>query len=142
MLSKPARLAAVIAVAAIAVVAAIALSSSGAQAPPPTPAEALVVDGLPERGGVLGDPAAPVTVTEFVDLQCPVCAAASREILPTLIDEHVRPGRVNLQLRRCPSSARTPSAPPASRTARSVRGGCGRSSRRSTRARAPRTRAT
>ena len=35
--------------------------------------------GIPERDGVLGDPGAPVTVTEYVDLQCPVCAEASRD---------------------------------------------------------------
>jgi protein-disulfide isomerase len=97
MKSKPMRLAAIALIAAVVVTAAAVLSSSGAEpAPPP---EALVVDGIPERGGVLGDPAAPVTVTEFVDLQCPVCAAAAREVLPQLLDRHVRPGKVKLELR-------------------------------------------
>ena len=42
--------------------------------------------------------AAPVTVVEFVDLQCPVCAAAARDVLPQVV-EHVRAGRVKLELR-------------------------------------------
>jgi protein-disulfide isomerase len=96
MQSKLSRLSAVAGSAAIVVAAAVALSSSGAS--PPPPAEPGLVTGFPERGGVLGDPDAPVTVVEFVDLQCPVCAAASREVLPQVI-EHVRAGRVNLELR-------------------------------------------
>ena len=97
-MSKKTRLAAVAATAAVAVGAAVVLSSSGAEPPAPPP-QATLVDGVPERGGVLGDPAAPVTVTEFVDLQCPVCAAAAQQILPTLIEDHVRPGKVKLELR-------------------------------------------
>ena len=55
--------------------------------------------GIPERDGVLGDPNAPLTVTEYVDLQCPVCAAASRETLPALVRDYVRTGKVKLEAR-------------------------------------------
>jgi protein-disulfide isomerase len=55
--------------------------------------------GIPERDGVLGDPSVKITVTEFVDLQCPVCAEASRQTLPTLIDDYVRTGKVKLEAR-------------------------------------------
>jgi protein-disulfide isomerase len=48
---------------------------------------------------VLGDPDAPLTVTEFVDLQCPVCAAASAQTLPTLVNDYVRTGKVKLEAR-------------------------------------------
>ena len=48
---------------------------------------------------MLGDPDAPITVTEYVDLQCPVCASAAKETLPTLIDDYVRTGKVKLQAR-------------------------------------------
>ncbi len=48
---------------------------------------------------MLGEPGAPVTVTEFVDLQCPVCAEAARTTLPTLLRDHVRTGDVKLEAR-------------------------------------------
>ena len=31
--------------------------------------------GIPQNGFVLGDPNAPVTLVEYIDLQCPICAA-------------------------------------------------------------------
>lgn len=94
------RLAAVVCFAVIAVTAAIAIStgsgpSSRAEA---APLSALLA-GIPERDGVLGDPNAKIKLTEFVDPQCPVCAAAAREVLPTLIRDYVRPGKVSLDAR-------------------------------------------
>ncbi len=95
----PTRLLVPGAVAAVALAAVIALSSSSARpraAADPTPDAAALVAGLPERNGVLGDPGAPVTVTEFLDLQCPACAEAARTELPALI-ERVRAGEVKLR---------------------------------------------
>jgi protein-disulfide isomerase len=86
--------------AAVAVAAAIVLSSSSAapqEAAPPTPKAASLIAGIPERDGVLGAADAPVTVTEFLDLQCPACAAAAATELPALIDDHVRTGQVKLR---------------------------------------------
>jgi protein-disulfide isomerase len=48
---------------------------------------------------VLGDPKAPVTVTEYVDLQCPVCARAAATTVPALIRDQVRAGEVKLAVR-------------------------------------------
>jgi protein-disulfide isomerase len=98
------QLAAAAGLAAVAVAVAIAVSSSGgADAPPERAAggaeAAALLNGIPERGGVLGDPNAPVTVTEYVDLQCPVCAAAAAQTLPTIIEDHVRTGEVKLEAR-------------------------------------------
>jgi protein-disulfide isomerase len=90
-------LAAAVLAAAVVAVAAIA-SSSGGQPPPPV-ATSNLFRGIPERGGVLGDPGAPVTVTEYLDLQCPACAAAARETLPALVRDHVRTGEVKLEAR-------------------------------------------
>ena len=87
------------ALAALVVGAAIAVSSSGGANPAPPPAASSLLRGVPERNGVLGDPDAPVTVTEFVDLQCPVCAQAAATTLPPLIERHVRSGRVKLEAR-------------------------------------------
>jgi protein-disulfide isomerase len=82
-------------------VAAIVSSSGGDSDTPPTPPAqaASLFDGIQERNGVLGDPKAPVTVTEYVDLQCPICAAASRETLPSLVRDYVRTGKVKLEAR-------------------------------------------
>ena len=112
MSKKLTRLIAAAAAAAILVVAAIAVSSSGGK--PATPKTATVASsllaGIPERGGVLGDPKAPVTVTEYLDLQCPVCARAASTTVPALIRDYVRTGKVKLQARTLsfigPDSAR------------------------------------
>jgi protein-disulfide isomerase len=86
-----------IGLAAVVLVAAIAISSSGGTKPAaPSPG---LLAGIPEHNGVLGDPKAPITVTEFVDLQCPVCAEASQTVVPPVIRNYVRPGKVKLQAR-------------------------------------------
>jgi protein-disulfide isomerase len=48
---------------------------------------------------VLGDPKAPLTLTEYVDLQCPVCARESAVTLPTVVRDYVRTGKVRLEAR-------------------------------------------
>ena len=48
---------------------------------------------------MLGDPKAPITVTEYLDPQCPICAEASKANLPHLIKNYVRTGKVKLQAR-------------------------------------------
>ena len=85
----------------VAGVAAIASSSGGKAASPPAPAPqaSSLFAGIEEHDGVLGDPKAPLTVTEYVDLQCPVCAAASRDTLPALLRDYVRTGKVKLDAR-------------------------------------------
>jgi protein-disulfide isomerase len=91
-----------VACAALAVVAVAALVSSGGteETPPTPPAQAAnLFDGIPERNGVLGDPDAPITLTEYVDLQCPVCASAARETLPDIVRDYVRTGKVKLEAR-------------------------------------------
>src|SRR4051812_4411128 len=83
------------------VVAGIAISATGgAKAKPAATASAAkLVAGIPEHNGVLGDPKAPITVTEYLDPQCPICAEASKASLPHLIDDYVRTGKVKLQAR-------------------------------------------
>ena len=87
------------AVAAIVVAVAAIASSSGGGAPKVKPVESSLLAGIPEHDGVLGDPKAPVIVTEFLDLQCPICAEASKQTVPTLIDDYVRTGKVKLRAR-------------------------------------------
>jgi protein-disulfide isomerase len=66
----------------------------------PTASEAMAAfQGIPQRGLALGRRGAPVTVVEFVDLQCPYCRQFELEALPTLIDEQVRSGNVRVEIR-------------------------------------------
>ena len=55
------------------------------------------LSGVSQQGQVLGDPNAPVTVTEFGDPQCPVCAAFSQQVAPELISSEVKGGSVKYQ---------------------------------------------
>ena len=93
------RLGAVAAAAAVLVVGAIAVSGSGSAKPPAPATTSSLLAGIPERGGVLGDPKAPLTVTEYVDLQCPVCARTASTTVPALIRDQVRAGKVKLAVR-------------------------------------------
>ncbi|HET8953580.1 MAG TPA: thioredoxin domain-containing protein [Solirubrobacteraceae bacterium] len=93
------RLGAVAAAAAVLVAGAIAVSSSGGSKPAPPAANSSLLAGIPEHDGVLGDPKAPVTVTEYVDLQCPICARTAQSTVPALIRDEVRAGKVKLQVR-------------------------------------------
>src|SRR3954470_1472342 len=75
-----------------AVIVAIAATASSHSSPRTTGGSAAAVSGaaaaqfqgIPERNGVLGASTAKVTLTEYVDPQCPICAAAARQDLPTL----------------------------------------------------------
>jgi protein-disulfide isomerase len=94
------QLAATLGLAAVVVGVAIAVSSGGNGGTTRSPSQAAALfAGIPEHNGVLGDPNAPVTVTEFVDLQCPICAEASRTLLPSLVRDYVKTGKVKLQAR-------------------------------------------
>jgi protein-disulfide isomerase len=55
--------------------------------------------GIPQRGNVLGSPTAPVTLVEYVDLQCPFCREFEATVMPTILSRYVRPGRVKVEMR-------------------------------------------
>ena len=96
------RLAAVAGAAVVLVVAGIAISSSGGKPAAPAPgttAASNLFAGIPQHGGVLGDPKAPLTVTEYLDLQCPVCREASTTTIPAVVKQYVRTGKVKLAAR-------------------------------------------
>jgi len=58
-----------------------------------------MLEGIPQSGNLLGSPTAPVTIVEYVDLQCPYCRDFEVEALPTLIDRYIRTGKARLDLR-------------------------------------------
>lgn len=57
------------------------------------------LSGIPQKGQVLGNAAAPVTIIEYMDYKCPVCGAASSNLVPSLIQDYVRPGKAKMVLR-------------------------------------------
>jgi protein-disulfide isomerase len=95
-------LGAAVLVAAVAVVLAIVVSSSGGgtsqKASKPSATTSLFA-GIPQKGVVLGNPNAPVTLTEYADLQCPVCKDYTLAVLPTLVKNYVRDGKVRMVFR-------------------------------------------
>jgi protein-disulfide isomerase len=95
----------VVVVAALAAVIAFGAGAGGAAkvaAPKSRAAVATVkrlLDGIPQSGMTLGSPTAPVTITEYADLVCPVCAQYATTTEPQLIARYVRRGKVKLVMR-------------------------------------------
>jgi protein-disulfide isomerase len=97
------------------VVVAIAVSSGGggggAVVKPDSPAAKQAVatvqtllTGIPQDGNRLGSPAAKVTVTEFGDLECPICKDFALGAENQLISNDVRSGKVQLIYRSLPTA--------------------------------------
>lgn len=80
--------------------------------------------GIPQRGMVLGDPSAPVTLVEFGDLQCPACKGHAEDVLPQVIESKVRAGKARIEFRNYPiiGAESTPAAAAALAAAAQGRG--------------------
>jgi protein-disulfide isomerase len=55
--------------------------------------------GIPQTGLTLGKPSAPVTLTEYIDLQCPFCQQFETSVLGTILTKYVRTGKVKIVAR-------------------------------------------
>jgi protein-disulfide isomerase len=55
--------------------------------------------GIPQKGLVLGDPKAPVTMEMFIDVQCPVCQNYEVTQLPSIVKKYIATGKVQLHLK-------------------------------------------
>jgi protein-disulfide isomerase len=55
--------------------------------------------GIPQHGLVLGHRHAPVTLIEYIDLQCPVCEQFETTELAPLVRKYVRPGKLKIMMR-------------------------------------------
>jgi protein-disulfide isomerase len=100
--------AAAAAVAGTLILASVLTSGDDGSAPPGVAAGVTVAGaaesrallaGIPQQGIALGRRDAPVTLVEFADLQCPFCAEWSRNALPVLVRDYVRPGKVRIVFR-------------------------------------------
>jgi protein-disulfide isomerase len=107
-MSRARRVQILVSLAVVAVIAvAIAVAVGGGDDTPKQPAttaqsgnpiDALFA-GIPADGMTLGTADAPATLEEFVDPQCPFCAQFSKDVLPSVVQNYVRPGRLRLVLR-------------------------------------------
>jgi protein-disulfide isomerase len=88
--------------AVLAIVVLIVVSQSGSDSGDTdieSTAEVAELEGLDLAGATVGDPDAPVTVTEFGDLQCPICRQFSRQEIPSILDGPVADGEAKLEFR-------------------------------------------
>ena len=55
--------------------------------------------GIPQKGFTLGDPKAPATMVEYVDLQCPFCQQFETQVMPDIIKNYVRTKKLKVDVR-------------------------------------------
>src|SRR5919201_3597238 len=103
----------VLAAAAVIVVVAVVASGGGGDNPSDRPQAAQQTSGaipgqkessemladIPQQGIYLGKANAPVRLVEFADLQCPYCREYSLQVLPQLVQDYVRSGKVRMEFR-------------------------------------------
>jgi len=58
--------------------------------------------GIPQNGTSLGSPSVNVKLIEFADVQCPACRDYTLSLLPTVVSEYVRTGKVQTEFRDYP----------------------------------------
>lgn len=59
-------------------------------------ADLRLYSGIPQKGTMLGNPNAPVTIRLYEDFQCPYCGEFGRDTLPELVTRYVKTGKVKL----------------------------------------------
>lgn len=102
-------------------VAVVVLSAGGSKSgPSPTSsagkqqasAVSSLLNGIPQSGNTLGSSSAPVTVTEYGDLECPICRDFALGAQQQLIANDVRAGKVALLYKSlCTATCNGPNKP-------------------------------
>ena len=91
-----------VAIAAALALVAVALIGRSDSSSPATQSPVVDLVGIPQDGRLLGSADADVTLIEWADPQCPACRMYTEEFFPTVVDEYVRPGKVNTEFRGFP----------------------------------------
>lgn len=86
----------------LALVVVALVARGGSDSPDAVTTPTVSLDGIPQQGAVLGDLDAGVTLIEYADIQCPACRFYALEVIPTIVDEYVRPGKVKMEFRGYP----------------------------------------
>jgi protein-disulfide isomerase len=55
--------------------------------------------GIPQTGTTLGWASAPVTMTEYIDLQCPICQQFETEVFPDIVTQYIRTKKVKVVMK-------------------------------------------
>lgn len=58
-----------------------------------------MLKGIPQAGLVLGSPTAKVTLTEYIDLQCPYCQQFETTVMPDIVASYVKTGKIKVEAR-------------------------------------------
>jgi protein-disulfide isomerase len=104
------------AVAVVAVIVAISLGSSkssglqtGNKSSQTVASVQKLLSGIPQSGARLGNPKAPVTLTYYGDLECPVCRDFTLGSFPQLVAKDVRDGKVQVVYKAFQTATPNPS---------------------------------
>jgi protein-disulfide isomerase len=68
-----------------------------------------LLNGISQKGNVLGNPNAPVTLQYFGDLECPICRQFTLAVLPGIVQNEVRKGKLKIEYLSMETATREPS---------------------------------